>query len=87
VSGRGGTWWARVLGSAGGARGTSAPLLLLGFRREGADSATHEALIAGRALSDVPDDALEAALTRAVERPAEIRRKPFFEDADGARRG
>jgi hypothetical protein len=86
VSGRGGTWWARVLGSAGGSRARSAPLLLVGFRQDGAQEPTLEALVAGRVLADVPDDALEGALARAGEHPAPLRKTPFFEDADGARR-
>jgi hypothetical protein len=60
--------------------------MLLGFRGMEADTPELEAMVAGSALADLSQDALESALARAVPRPAVIRKRPFFEDADGARR-
>lgn len=86
VSGRGGSWRVSVLGRSGRASARSAPLLLLGFSLEdaggGASAPTLEASVAGRALEDLSDDLLQSALVRAVARPPDTRRRPFFEDAD-----
>ncbi len=84
VSGRGGAWTVGVLGRSGRVAARSAPLLLLGFSPEGAGGAapTLEATVAGRALGELSDDVLQAALTRAVAPPTGTRRRPFFEDVD-----
>lgn len=86
VSGRGGVWWVRVLGRAGRVGGAAAPLLLLGFRAEGAEAPALQSLAPGRALSDLTQEVLESALSRATEAVPPGGRRPFFEDADGARR-
>ena len=85
VSGRGDTWRVTVLGRSGRAEARSAPLMLLGFSPARPGAASLEALAAGRSLLDLPQEALESALMRALEPAAGDRRRPFFEDADGAR--
>ena len=84
VMGRGGTWRVTVLGKAGRGTARAAPILLLGFTREGqaGPSETLEVTVAGRALGDLSQEALEAALARAVPPPSSDRKRPFFEDAD-----
>ncbi len=86
VVGRGGTWGVRVSGRSGRSLARSAPLLLLAFRRVGAEGGVLEAMVAGRSLADLSDEVLESALVRAVEGPTTSRKRPFFEDGDGARR-
>jgi hypothetical protein len=57
-------WTVRVLGRAGGTSGVrAAPLLLVGFSRDGAPS--REALLVGSELGALTDDALERALAGA----------------------
>lgn len=85
VSGRGDTWRVTLLGRAGRAEARSAPLMLLGFSPARPGAANLEALATGRSLLDLPQEALESALMRALEPAADGRRRPFFEDADGAR--
>ncbi len=84
VSGRGGSWRVSVLGRSGRAAARSAPLMLLGFSPEIAETSapTLEATVAGRSLGELSQEALEAALVRAVAPPTDTRRRPFFEDAD-----
>ncbi len=88
VSWRGAAWVARVVGRSGRAEARSAPLLLLGFWPNGpaAGAPALEAMVAGRRLEDVPEEALQAALDRAKAPPVAGQRRPFFEDSDPTRR-
>jgi hypothetical protein len=58
--------------------------MLLGFSPEVAEdpAPTLEATVAGRALGELSQEALQDALVRAVAPPTDTRRRPFFEDAD-----
>jgi hypothetical protein len=85
VSGRGGMWRVTVLGRSGRAEARSAPLMLLGFSSDPPGAARLEAMVAGRSVLDIPQEALESALARAREPVPGDRKRPFFEDADGAR--
>ena len=68
-------WTVRVLGRAGGTSGVrTAPLLLLGFSRDGAPS--REALVVGRELGGLTDDALERALAGARQEAEAKRGEP-----------
>ena len=62
-------WVVRVLGSSGGSRGSSAPLLLLGFWKSGEEGGSHalEALTVGHTLSGLSRPTLENAFKVAVQ--------------------
>ena len=73
------TWTVRVQGRSGGTSTVSAPLLLLGFWK--AESATsppdREALVVGRALTDMSEGEFESALAQSRV-PADPDRRPGF---------
>ena len=58
-------WVVRVLGSSGGSRGSSAPLLLLGFWKSGEEDGTHtlETITVGHTMSGLSRHTLENALS------------------------
>jgi hypothetical protein len=65
-------WAVRVLGRAGGTSGVrAASLLLLGFSTDGAPA--REALVVGRELESLTDEALERALAASRPEPGEDR--------------
>lgn len=88
MTGRDGTWIARVLGRSGRAAARSAPLILLGFREKGSPPGAQslECTVPARRLADLSEEALRAALARAKAPPAPDQRRPFFEEADATRR-
>jgi len=58
-------WVIRVLGSSGGSRGSSAPLLLLGFWKSGEEDGPHalETLTVGHTMAGLSRSTLEHALS------------------------
>jgi hypothetical protein len=86
IVGRGGTWRVRVLGKSGRAGGRSVPLMLLEFSADGGRAPVLEAVVSGSSLDTLPDETLLTALARAAEPRDADRKRPFFEEADGARR-
>ena len=82
-------WTARLRGRSG--RAGAAPLLLVGFWRDGPGPADGgapelERLVVGRTLAGLGVRALEAALEQAAPPPDPDRRPPFFSEAGEGRR-
>ena len=88
-TGDGEAWVVEELGwtRSGRREDPGAPLLLLGFRPEGAEEMVREALVPARRLSDVPEQTLPSILlgaARAFQGQAPDR--PFFSGARGRTR-
>jgi hypothetical protein len=81
-------WTVRVGGRGRtGAATAAVPLLLLTFRRDGGGDAALESMVVGRALGDLTDDDLRAALRRGRRPPEPGTRKEIFPEVGGRNRG
>lgn len=76
-------WMVEELGStrSGRREDPGVPLLLLGFRREGADELEREALVPGRELGDVPEHTLPSILAAGRRFEGATTDRPFFAGA------
>lgn len=80
-------WRAQVCGRARtGAATGAAPLLLVAFRRDGAEATERESLVVGRSLAGIGEEALLAALHRGRPPAEPGSRTEIFPEVGGRKR-